>query len=75
MPEPLHHSTLAAITRLAQARGLPIVRADSEMVIVGDYCLKRSIFDGRWYCNGGGPLTRRPLYALRAALRESDNYA
>jgi hypothetical protein len=41
MPDPLHHSTLAAITRLAQERGLPIVRADDEVVIVGDAHVER----------------------------------
>lgn len=37
MPKPLHHSTLAAITKLAQKHGLPLVRADSDAVIVGDF--------------------------------------
>lgn len=37
MPRPLHPSTLAAITKLAQEYGLPLVRADNEVVIIGDF--------------------------------------
>ena len=75
MPEPLHHTTLAAITRLAQTHGLPIVRADKERVIVGEFIVSRST-NGRWFARKCGErqlLCRgdTPLHALRAAIRES----
>ena len=74
MPEPLHHTTLAAITRLAQTHGLPIVRADTERVIVGDFvavpgrCGWIALRGPRAFGSG-----KTPLHALRAALREVPN--
>lgn len=73
MPEPLHHSTLAAIVRLAQARGLPIVRADIDRVVLGDTAAVRDI-NGLWRVVGWGscrPSCGTALHALRAALRET----
>lgn len=70
MPDPLHHSTMAAITRMAQARGLPIVRADSECVIVGDISVRR-IGSGLWTHRGYAfPSASR---AIRSALRDTPN--
>lgn len=69
MPDPLHHSTLAAITRLAQARGLPIVRADSEKVVLGDVETWRTYCG--WELRGAWRAFRSPTQALRAALRET----
>ena len=74
MPEPLHHTTLAAITRLAQTHGLPIVRADTEKVIVSDFVVVAA--GSVWVClRGGVPLGFgiTPVAALRAALREVRN--
>ena len=77
MPDPLHHTTLAAITRLAQTHGLPIVRADTEKVIVGDYVIVPEAATRIWcaykVCRRGYDLLgvgTSPLNALRAALRE-----
>lgn len=74
MPEPLHHTTLAAITRLAQTHGLPIVRADTEKVIVSDFVAVPG--ECGWIAiRGRVPLGfgKTPLHALRAALREVQN--
>lgn len=74
MPEPLHHTTLAAITRLAQTHGLPIVRADTERVIVGDFVVVP--VQSVWAClRDGVPLGFgiTQVAALRAALREVRN--
>lgn len=75
MPDPLHHSTMAAITRMAQARGLPIVRADDEVVIVGDVRVENRNLGNSgptgWYTSGeAGPL-QGPIAALRHALGET----
>lgn len=74
MPDPLHHTTLAAITRLAQTHGLPIVRADTERVIVGDFVVVpvQSVLA---CLRGGVPLGFgiTQVAALRAALREVQN--
>ncbi|HCN27952.1 MAG TPA: hypothetical protein DIT64_04040 [Verrucomicrobiales bacterium] len=69
MPDPLHHSTMAAITRMAQARGLPIVRADSEKVVLGDVETWRTCCG--WELRGVWRAFRSPTQALRAALRET----
>lgn len=72
MPDPLHHSTMAAIERLAQTHSLPIVRADTEKVIVGDFVVIP--VQGVWAClRGGVPLGFgiTQVAALRAALRET----
>ena len=88
MPEPLHHTTLAAIERLAQTHSLPIVRADDDVVILGDEFRAEKCpwkapahLAGKWmaFRSAPGGVTCRmrayktPLHALRAALREVQN--
>jgi|GEM_PF-5084826 len=60
---------MAAITRMAQARGLPIVRADSEKVVLGDVETWRTYCG--WELRGVWRAFRSPTQALRAALRET----
>ena len=53
----------------AQARGLPIVRADSEKVVLGDVETWRTYCG--WELRGVWRAFRSPTQALRAALRET----